>query len=109
MPNFATHIAQQIRTGSEITLAEINTSPAETRVVVYRGEGDYRSTANTLGIHTDFKNGDPRGSFGHVNLAYVNGKKTFVVDRRTLDSIQSNNQDWPYAWAGVSNVVRASV
>jgi len=106
MPNYQRHIADQVRAATKISVNEIQSSQASVRVVTYSNQMEFRSAANVLGIQPDFKNGNPRASFGHINLAYASGRKTFIVDTQAYSKIQRQEENWPYLWAG-SDVVRS--
>jgi len=95
MPAYAQTLAREIRDAREISQAHIlSTMYGDTRAIKYANEQQYRQIANVMGIHPDFKNGDPRASFGHVNIVYVNGMKTFVVDIKVWGRIMARDSMW---------------
>jgi len=104
MPNYEKHLADQIRSAPKIGIEAIATSASDTRVVTYSNEPEFQRAARALGIQPEFKKGNPRSSFGHVNVAYASGRKTFIVDKRSLAKIETGATDWPYLYAGTEIV-----
>eukprot|EP00468_Gymnochlora_sp_CCMP2014_P009883 CAMPEP_0167765814 /NCGR_PEP_ID=MMETSP0110_2-20121227/14933_1 /TAXON_ID=629695 /ORGANISM="Gymnochlora sp., Strain CCMP2014" /LENGTH=62 /DNA_ID=CAMNT_0007653643 /DNA_START=1 /DNA_END=185 /DNA_ORIENTATION=- len=45
----------------------VGIQPTESVVVTYNSQAIYKHIATKVGIQPDYKNGDPRSSFAHIN------------------------------------------
>lgn len=85
-PAYGQKLADEIKS---MTPVDMNTARSTGGLVVYHDEKEFMHIANNYGIQHEFKNGDPRSSFGHVNAIRLGGKRVFIVDQSTLTRVQT--------------------